>query len=218
MPQFDQVRTGATGLDSQLPTVGGGVRASNVHLVPRRARGVDGHGSDAGEGLEPADPTAARGHADGARDASEADFQKPGATANIAGLPDQCAQSAPTVQDRPNHCRNHGFGRGPPGRCDAFLANITAVRVSGCYGTNLTVQQSWLSSLTPVGVTTSFTHSGSVSDAHRCRKLCSHTDSSSFQQKNGVFDQQTNFATERRRLKLAKEISWLRTFFSGNFC
>lgn len=133
-PQFDQVRTGATGLGSRLPTLGGGVRASYVHLVPRRARGVDGHGSDAGEGLEPADPTAARGHADGARDASAADFQKPGATANIAVVPDQCAQSAASNRDRPNHCRNRDCRRGLPGRSDASFANTMIAKARGSYG------------------------------------------------------------------------------------
>jgi hypothetical protein len=43
-------------------------------------------------------------------------------------------------------------------------------------------------------------------------------DSSVFQQKNGAFDQQTNLVNETRRKKLAEEISWLPTFFSGNFC
>jgi hypothetical protein len=138
MPQFDQVRTGATALGSRLPPVGGGVRASNVHLVPRRARGVDGHGSVAGEGLKPADPTAARGHADGARDASAADFHEPGATANIPVVPDQCAQSAISNRDRPNRCRNRDRRRGLSGRSDASFANIMIAGARGSYGKKIT--------------------------------------------------------------------------------
>jgi hypothetical protein len=38
------------------------------------------------------------------------------------------------------------------------------------------------------------------------------------QQKNDAFDQQTDPAFQTWRLKLAEEISWLRTFFSGSFC
>jgi hypothetical protein len=36
--------------------------------------------------------------------------------------------------------------------------------------------------------------------------------------KSSTFDQQTNLMMENSLLKIAEEISWLPTFFSGNFC
>jgi hypothetical protein len=36
--------------------------------------------------------------------------------------------------------------------------------------------------------------------------------------KSGTLDQQTDLMMQTRLLKLAEEISWLPTFFSGNFC
>jgi hypothetical protein len=77
-------------------------------------------------GLEPADPAAAGGHADGARDASAADFHKPAATANILlyliNAPNQRLQCGIV----PTYVATPAAVEGPPGGCDGFFANIPA--------------------------------------------------------------------------------------------
>jgi hypothetical protein len=61
-------------------------------------------------------------------------------------------------------------------------------------------------------------HSRSPCGPLRYRSICSCLPGSVLQQKNDTFNQQTNLMIEKRRLKLAEEISLLPTFFSGNFC
>jgi hypothetical protein len=52
-----------------------------------------------------------------------------------------------------------------------------------------------------------------------CRaNLCPHAPIVTLQQNNGGFGQQTGYLIKRWRLKLAKEIAWLPSFVSGNFC
>ena len=55
MSQFGQVQTGAPRLGSLLMPPDIEVPASTIHPLSGRARRVDGHGSDAGQGQEPAD-------------------------------------------------------------------------------------------------------------------------------------------------------------------